>query len=967
MKLKCIFLCLQLFTFGLLFSQVPGGFNYQAIARDESGNPIKNTSIPVTITIQSDSLGGTIFWEELHSSVETNDYGLINLIIGKGTKQPASTVSNFGDIDWKVLPKYIKFQVFYKSQLLNMGSAGLWSIPYAMVAEDLAGSVGKLEVYGKTTEPDEALFEVKNKDGQTVFAVYNGGVRIFVDEGYDSKGAKGGFSVGGFDQVKEPGQVYFVVNSDSIRAYIDTNEEKTVKGGFSVGGFTQAKANEEYLRVTRDSTRVYINNTETKSKKGGFSVGGFADLKNDDNEYLSVTMDSVKISKSLLIPRLTTEERDNLPFTPGDALIIFNMTESCMQIYKNSVWSNIWCFNCAPDFIFQAADKTICSGENADFSISATGTSLIYQWQESPDNGLSWYNIYDGGSAPVYSGCNYYTLSLSDVPVNHHNFKYRCVVSGSCLPNVVSDVVTLNVGSAPAIITLQPSDQIVSGDCSASFSIVSPGYGVTYQWQISTDGGTIWSNVSEGGTNPFYSGTNASTLSLSAIPWSCNNYKYRCIAGNSCGGNVTSNSATLIITPSSIVTQPSDQQLSTDCDVSFSITIPEGYAASYQWQSSSDGGSTWSNISDGGTGPVYSGVTASTLSLVNVPKAYDNYEYRCVVSSLCGPNETSTPAILSVSTLPMITIQPSDKLVYEGQNIIFDITTSGNEINYKWQESTDEGATWSDVNDGGTNPSYSGANNDTLFLSNVPLTCNNYRYRCAVSHYCRPDEISNAVTLSVETAVPVTDIDGNTYTSVGLGSQLWMAENLRTTKYNNGDLIETTTPATLDITSESEPAYQWPANADEDLVATHGRLYTWYAITDSRSVCPTGWHVPSAAEWDILNYYLMHNGYAFVGGAPQDIGKSMAATWGWADSPNVGSVGNDQASNNSSGFTALPAGFRFHSGSFGYMGGIAIWWTSTIGAGTSSWTRELNNVYASLIDYYQNYRQNGFAVRCVKD
>jgi hypothetical protein len=148
-----------------------------------------------------------------------------------------------------------------------MGSARLWSVPYSLVAGDLAGSVEKLEISGKTTLMDEALFEVKNKDGKTVFAVYNEGVRINVGDGLEGKGVKGGFAIGGFDKTKEPGPDYLVVNSDSIRAYIDTNPGKAVKGGFAIGGFGQTKTNEEYLRVTRDSTRIYLNNTESKAKK----------------------------------------------------------------------------------------------------------------------------------------------------------------------------------------------------------------------------------------------------------------------------------------------------------------------------------------------------------------------------------------------------------------------------------------------------------------------------------------------------------------------------------------------------------------------------------------------------------------------------------------------------------------------------------------------------------------------------
>jgi Chaperone of endosialidase len=276
MKTKLLLSALFTFVFCLLSSQVPQGFNYQAIARDGSGNPILNTSLPVTITIQSDSLGGTIFWKELHSSVATNGFGMFNLIIGKGAKQLGSAVAAFNDINWTVTPKFIKTEILYQSELKNMGSSRLWAVPYSMVAGELVGSLDKLEVAGKTTSFEEALFEVKNKDGQTVFAVYNEGVRIYVDNG--AKTAKGGFAIGGFGTTKAPSQEYFVVNADSIRAYIFDNPlVKTAKGGFAIGGFGTTKGfTNDYLLISPDSARIYVDNApSTKGKKGGFAIGGF--------------------------------------------------------------------------------------------------------------------------------------------------------------------------------------------------------------------------------------------------------------------------------------------------------------------------------------------------------------------------------------------------------------------------------------------------------------------------------------------------------------------------------------------------------------------------------------------------------------------------------------------------------------------------------------------------------------------
>jgi uncharacterized protein (TIGR02145 family) len=211
-----------------------------------------------------------------------------------------------------------------------------------------------------------------------------------------------------------------------------------------------------------------------------------------------------------------------------------------------------------------------------------------------------------------------------------------------------------------------------------------------------------------------------------------------------------------------------------------------------------------------------------------------------------------------------------------------------------------------------------------------------------------------------EKPISITDIDGNVYNTVKIGTQVWMAENLKTTKYRNGDLIGTTTPATLKI---SLGGYQWAYDGNEGNVETYGRLYTGYAITDSRNVCPTGWHVPSDDEWTMLTSYLINNGYGYEGSG-DDIAKSMAATSGWKPYGNVevGKVGNDQASNNSSGFTALPGGYRGMYYSKFFDAGIqGIWWTSN---GSSS--RTVSCFYSTVFVSAGN-KADAFSVRCLKD
>ena len=275
--------------------QVPQGFNYQAVARDPTGILLINRSMPVRITIQSDSLGTGIIWQELHSTATTNSLGLLNLVLGRGTRQTPSTVTTFTAIDWSVTPKFIKTEIDYNGWK-TMGVTRLWSVPYSTIAGDLAGSVKKLSVAGQTSVNDEALFEVKNKSGQTVFAVYNEGVRVYVSDG--AKGLKGGFAVGGFGTDKAESQKYLVVSKDSTRIYIDNNPlTKKLKGGFAVGGYDLTKnLIQDYLDVNPDSIRIYIDtNPTTKKLKGGFAVGGYDMTKGSKVDYLNVAADETGI------------------------------------------------------------------------------------------------------------------------------------------------------------------------------------------------------------------------------------------------------------------------------------------------------------------------------------------------------------------------------------------------------------------------------------------------------------------------------------------------------------------------------------------------------------------------------------------------------------------------------------------------------------------------------------------------
>jgi uncharacterized protein (TIGR02145 family) len=211
----------------------------------------------------------------------------------------------------------------------------------------------------------------------------------------------------------------------------------------------------------------------------------------------------------------------------------------------------------------------------------------------------------------------------------------------------------------------------------------------------------------------------------------------------------------------------------------------------------------------------------------------------------------------------------------------------------------------------------------------------------------------------------VTDVDGNKYKVVLIGTQVWMAENLKTTKYSNGDEIPNITDNTA-WAGLTTSAYSWYDNDVASNKNINGALYNFYAVVDSRNLCPSGWHVPIDAEFTTLTDYLINNGYGY-GGSGTDIPKSMASTSGWVSNPVEGTIGCDQTSNNSSGFNGFPSGYRNHTdGLFVEIGVNASWWSSSEVSSSSAKAIHLGHGH-DYVFHNENIKQRGFSVRCIKD
>jgi uncharacterized protein (TIGR02145 family) len=190
----------------------------------------------------------------------------------------------------------------------------------------------------------------------------------------------------------------------------------------------------------------------------------------------------------------------------------------------------------------------------------------------------------------------------------------------------------------------------------------------------------------------------------------------------------------------------------------------------------------------------------------------------------------------------------------------------------------------------------------------------------------------------------VSDVDGNLYKTVTINNQTWMAENLKTTKYNDGTSIPKASGEVAWKDTKSD-AYSWFLD-DSANKATYSAYYNWYTVNTGK-LCPTGWHVPSDKEWRMLTNYLGDENVA---------GKTMKTTSGWSKNGN---------GTNDSGFSALPLGFRNAKGLFSSTGSSTYWWSST-SYNLNAWYTVLFSKDATAFKYY-GQKESGFSVRCLKN
>ena len=380
----------------------------------------------------------------------------------------------------------------------------------------------------------------------------------------------------------------------------------------------------------------------------------------------------------------------------------------------------------------QPQNAVECVGNNAVFSVSATGTGLTYQWEFSID-----------GSAPftTIAAATASTYTVNSVTLAQNNYRYRVIVSGTCPVPVTSAAATLSVGNAAAI-NSQPVSTTVCVGQTATFNVGATGSSLTYQWQQSIDGGLIFTSLT---------GANTATLTLASVIATQNGYRYRVNVFSCTSTPIVSSVAILTVnTLAAVNTQPTAVVLCEGTNAVFTVAAV-GTGVAYQWQVSATGcGGTFTNVA---------GATSNTLTITATSASLNGYAYRVLATGICNA-VTSNCVTLTVNTAIVITAQPTSTstCLPTQTTASFSVVVSGTAPTYQWQVSTNAGALWTNI---------SGANAATLNLTGLTASMTGYQYRVVLNGTCTTNLNSSAATLTVNTLVAITTQPSNKSLCVG--------------------------------------------------------------------------------------------------------------------------------------------------------------------------------------------------------
>ena len=369
----------------------------------------------------------------------------------------------------------------------------------------------------------------------------------------------------------------------------------------------------------------------------------------------------------------------------------------------------------APVITGHPTDQTVTAGEKVSFTVNASGDDLTYRWQVNKTG--TWNDCTSTGSDRS-------TFSFT-AKESYSGWAYRCVVSNAGGRAVSEDAVLTVSEPTPPEVYRWTSGVTCSPGSTVYFNVYADGTGLTYQWQVSKDGGSTWKNCTS-------TGYNTATLSFTAKA-SYDGWQYRCRVSNSAGTDYSGVALLTVDGPDEspvITSDPDSLRISAGQRATFSVSAT-GTGLTYRWQVSKDGGYTWRNCTS-------AGCTSSTFSFI-AKASYRGWQYRCAVSG-GGKTVNSYAALLTVESGPVIYSASDDLEVSAGGTV--DLWIYADDVDsYQWQYSKDGGSTWKNCTSAGAT--------SERFSFTATAAMNGRLYRCVVTNAAgstRSDPLTLTVT-----------------------------------------------------------------------------------------------------------------------------------------------------------------------------------------------------------------------------
>jgi hypothetical protein len=361
----------------------------------------------------------------------------------------------------------------------------------------------------------------------------------------------------------------------------------------------------------------------------------------------------------------------------------------------------------APIFSAQPSNATVTAGGNATFGPVAASGAPTFAWQVSTNGGVIFSNI---TNSAAFSGNNTATLTALATNSTENGWLVRALaINGT--GTTASTSATLTVNFAPTFST-QPTNSTVAVGANATFTVATTGNPApTLQWQISTNGGALFTNITNGAG---FSGNTGTILTVIAVNSTQSTNVFRAVATNSVApAGVNSTNATLLVPPT-FTTQPGNATvIQGSGNATFSVVLSGNPAPTLQWQVSANGGALFTNITNGAG---FSGNTSSTLTVIAPLVGQSGNLFRAVGTDT-GGTTNSTNATLTVNVTPSFTTQPGNVTLGAGGNATFTGVAGGTPApTLQWQVSLDGGNTWSNITNGA---GFSGNNSTTLTVIGV--------------------------------------------------------------------------------------------------------------------------------------------------------------------------------------------------------------------------------------------------------